>query len=169
MNISEQNKCPCLSGNEYSQCCGPYIKGDNIPGTPEQLMRSRYTAYTMANIDYVFATMADGALKQSDRAESLKWAKTSKWLGLEVTDAPVVNSDADYGEVEFIASFAQNNKQHKLKERAKFKKIEGRWFYTGNAVVNKNINNIDPVKVNKVGRNDPCSCGSGKKYKKCCG
>lgn len=26
-----------------------------------------------------------------------------------------------------------------------------------------------PVHVVKIGRNDPCSCGSGKKYKKCCG
>ena len=26
-----------------------------------------------------------------------------------------------------------------------------------------------PVKVQKVGRNDPCPCGSGKKYKNCCG
>jgi preprotein translocase subunit SecA len=26
-----------------------------------------------------------------------------------------------------------------------------------------------PVRVKKVGRNDPCPCGSGKKYKKCCG
>ena len=25
------------------------------------------------------------------------------------------------------------------------------------------------VKEQKVGRNDPCPCGSGKKYKKCCG
>ncbi len=25
-----------------------------------------------------------------------------------------------------------------------------------------------PIRVMKVGRNDPCPCGSGKKYKKCC-
>ena len=27
----------------------------------------------------------------------------------------------------------------------------------------------EPVTVDKVGRNEPCPCGSGKKYKKCCG
>jgi preprotein translocase subunit SecA len=27
----------------------------------------------------------------------------------------------------------------------------------------------EPIHVKKVGRNDPCPCGSGKKYKKCCG
>jgi len=26
-----------------------------------------------------------------------------------------------------------------------------------------------PAAANKVGRNDPCPCGSGKKFKKCCG
>ena len=26
-----------------------------------------------------------------------------------------------------------------------------------------------PKRVNKIGRNDPCPCGSGKKYKNCCG
>jgi uncharacterized protein YecA (UPF0149 family) len=26
-----------------------------------------------------------------------------------------------------------------------------------------------PVTVSKIGRNEPCPCGSGKKYKKCCG
>lgn len=29
------------------------------------------------------------------------------------------------------------------------------------------VNNREPIK--KIGRNDPCICGSGKKYKKCCG
>ena len=28
---------------------------------------------------------------------------------------------------------------------------------------------VEQRKVDKIGRNDPCSCGSGKKYKKCCG
>jgi SWIM/SEC-C metal-binding protein len=33
-------------------------------------------------------------------------------------------------------------------------------------------NMLNPVKSlisNKIGRNEPCPCGSGKKYKKCCG
>ena len=29
---------------------------------------------------------------------------------------------------------------------------------------------LEPIRTEpKVGRNDPCTCGSGKKYKKCCG
>lgn len=31
------------------------------------------------------------------------------------------------------------------------------------------LNQDGTVRIMKVGRNDPCPCGSGKKYKKCCG
>jgi len=33
----------------------------------------------------------------------------------------------------------------------------------------KALNPASPMKSEKIGRNDPCPCGSGKKYKKCCG
>ncbi len=33
----------------------------------------------------------------------------------------------------------------------------------------KLLNPPRPIRSEKVGRNDPCPCGSGKKYKKCCG
>lgn len=39
-------------------------------------------------------------------------------------------------------------------------------------VANQDLNKTkkaSPKRVNKIGRNDPCPCGSGKKYKQCCG
>ncbi len=33
----------------------------------------------------------------------------------------------------------------------------------------KMLNPDKPIKSNKISRNAPCSCGSGRKYKKCCG
>lgn len=35
--------------------------------------------------------------------------------------------------------------------------------------IKKEFNKVNTAVSNKVGRNDPCPCGSGKKYKKCCG
>ena len=35
--------------------------------------------------------------------------------------------------------------------------------------VNNNKKQISAKDIKKIGRNDPCPCGSGKKYKKCCG
>ena len=71
-------------------------------------MRSRYTAYTIADIDYVFDTMRDSALKDADRDESLKWAKNSKWYGLNIISSSDINKDSTEGEVVFIASYELN-------------------------------------------------------------
>ncbi len=69
--------CPCKSEKEYAQCCEPFIIGNQLPNTPEQLMCSRYTAYTQANIDYIVATMKGAALKDFDKASAKQWAKVS--------------------------------------------------------------------------------------------
>ena len=39
----------------------------------------------------------------------------------------------------------------------------------GSASDGKEKEKREPKRVNKIGRNDACSCGSGKKYKQCCG
>ncbi|MBP9722782.1 MAG: YchJ family protein [Gammaproteobacteria bacterium] len=166
MNKNELNLelCPCGSNNQYLDCCGLYITADKFPETPEQLMRSRYTAYTMANIDYIFDTMRDNALKNSDRVEALKWAKSSKWLGLEVLKTSV-NLENTEGEVEFIAKFQQNSHTQEHREHAKFKKYHNKWYYIGEV---PKVKAIPQLNKEKIGRNDECHCGSGKKYKKCC-
>lgn len=174
MNKSiELSNCPCGTNDSYDQCCGKYISQDSYPETPLQLMRSRYTAYVLSNIDYVFDTMRDEALKGADRVESMKWAKNSKWLGIEILDAPKVDKDSKYGEVEFIARYEINNKKHELQERSKFNKVHDRWYYVGSVYEKDNLaDSFEPITTvrvdNKTGRNDPCHCGSGKKHKKCC-
>lgn len=170
--MNNDNKlCNCNSGLEYNNCCELYISGKKIPDTPEQLMRSRYTAYTIANIDYIFDTMRDSALKEACPKESLKWAKNSKWLGLKILKSSI-DKDNITGDVEFIASYIIENKKHDLKEHSKFKKYDGKWYYVGTiADYISNQNKVETVRLTdeqKIGRNDPCFCGSGKKYKKCC-
>ena len=49
-------------------------------------------------------------------------------------------------------------------ERVQVAKPTSEGFASGQPIVRKPV-----VKTVKVGRNDPCPCGSGKKYKKCCG
>ena len=50
-------------------------------------------------------------------------------------------------------------------ERAEFEKLDGEWRF-----IDGHIFGPAPVKREepKIGRNDPCPCGSGKKFKKCC-
>lgn len=146
--------CPCGSEREYEACCGSYIQGGLIPQHPEQLMRSRYTAYTQANIDYIIQTMCGAALKGFNAVEASAWATSVQWMELKVLNA---SETGDEGVVEYAAYFVLQNQMQELRERSHFVRQNGRWFYDGE------------LKLQKIGRNDPCSCGSGKKYKKCCG
>lgn len=166
-------QCPCGAKNDYVQCCGQFISGEAVPQTPEQLMRSRYTAYTTANVDYIQSTMREDALESFDRKESLNWARNSKWIGLKIISASEINTSDVEGNVEFIASYIQNHQIQHLREHSKFKKEDGRWYFVGDYITNDSDTVYEPESFKqatgtKIGRNDACHCGSGKKFKKCC-
>lgn len=153
--ITSSSPCACNSNRTYNNCCEPYLLGKNFPDTPEALMRSRYTAYTYANIDYIQETMRGPALTNFNPEATRQWASQVQWLDLKILSAPAVAPKANIGFVEFIASFAQQNHRHIIHEHSEFHRLDGRWYY---------INGRTP----KVSRNSPCPCGSGKKFKQCC-
>lgn len=122
--------CPCgrKNGNRplaYSQCCALYIEGDSATPAPdpEALMRSRYTAFVMERADYLLATWAPAF-----RPETLEFEEGLKWLGLEVRD--VATHDDEHGEVEFVARSRSKGRGVRLHERSRFKRVDGKWFYT---------------------------------------
>lgn len=123
------DKCPCGSGHLYSKCCGRFIDNGELPQTPEQLMRSRYVAYTLANIDYIKNTMRGKALEGFEPIEAKVWAQACDWKNLKVVSAPAVPAMAQQGFVEYIASYKLNGKFHKLHENSHFEQIDGKWFY----------------------------------------
>ncbi len=121
--------CPCGKDKSYEKCCGLYIEGDNAAPTAEALMRSRYTAYTKANIDYIQATMQGKAAMGFDPTEARQWAKTVKWKGLKVLRTFPHETDSNRTYVEFVATYMLENKIHKLTEVSEFQLIEGKWYY----------------------------------------
>ena len=149
--------CPCGSGRGFDDCCGPVLAG-GAPASPEALMRSRYTAFTRADLDYLETTLAPEAKEDYDRAETEAWVKEAKWDGLEIRAA-------EGDQVEFVARYKMRGKIFAHHELASFRQNDGRWVYVDGVM------NPRPAQrsVEKVGRNDPCTCGSGKKFKKCCG
>lgn len=154
--------CPCGLNQSYDACCGRFIHGNALPATPEELMRSRYAAYTQANIDYIAQTMTGPAAKRFNAAEAADWVRNITWLNLEVMET---SGDNKQGFVEFIAQFSHENKKYILHELSEFHFINDRWFYVdGKTPVKQPFTN-----TNQPSRNDPCACGSGKKFKKCCG
>ncbi len=154
--------CPCGSGLSYTSCCGRYISQKEIAPTPEALMRSRYTAYTKSEIAYIEATSAEGALRDFSFKDSEQWSEQAEWIGLEVLQTPMVQGDIGF--VEFKVEYAISAVKKCLYEYSEFKRIEGAWYYVGS----KKIRTIDQKQQQKIGRNEPCPCGSGRKYKKCC-
>lgn len=154
--------CPCHSGKPYAECCELFISGKSLPKTPEQLMRSRYSAYTIINIDYIGRTMRGPAAKDFDKRETENWARQIEWLGLEVINTGIQDQN---GFVEFIAKYAKEGVTEQIHERSEFHRKDGKWYY----VNGKNPSSSAPIHVaHKAGRNDPCPCKSGKKFKKCC-
>ncbi|GHV73214.1 UPF0225 protein [Spirochaetia bacterium] len=159
--------CPCGSGRPYAECCEPYITGAQKPPTAESLMRSRYTAYAEHAVDYIVETcVRDTDEKQNiDVKETRAWSEGSKWLGLKILSVTRGGPADTEGTVEFEASYERDGLRDIHHERAQFKKVDGQWLYDEGDIVPKTIVRATP----KVGRNEPCPCGSGKKYKHCCG
>ncbi len=163
--------CPCGSEKEYSVCCELYISGAKVAPTPEALMRSRYTAYAKGVEPYLKETLAPESRGDYDPNAVKEWSQKSEWLGLTIESA---KGDT----VEFTAKYKTNEKVVEHHEVSKFKKIGERWYFlSGDSHVHEEGKGhehhhepIAPIKREgeKVGRNDPCACGSGKKFKKCC-
>jgi len=156
-------QCPCGSGRAYAQCCEPLIAGTLPAATTESLMRSRYTAYTKTAMDYLFETTHPGHRQGYDHEGTRKWAENAVWLGLEIVSSKGGEEDSQ-GEVEFIARFSEDGTEAAHHELGRFKKQDDRWYFTEGKMVG-----AKPLISNKTGRNEPCPCGSGSKYKKCCG
>ena len=128
-------------------------------------MRSRYTAYTRADLDYLYNSSGPAVRKDFDMASTRKWAESATWHGLEIIATHEGGDNDSRGVVEFVAHYevAENMCDHH--EIAEFGRSEGVWrFLDGRVIGPEPLRREEP----KVGRNDPCPCGSGKKHKKCC-
>ncbi|MBK3735483.1 SEC-C motif-containing protein [Azospirillum brasilense] len=163
MTTTATTECPCRSGKPLDACCGPYLDGSAPAPTAEALMRSRYSAFACGKIDYLQETLLPETREDFDRKEIETWAANSQWTGLEVRATEAGRAEDEEGVVEFVAHFTMNGKPQKHHETSRFAKRDGRWYYVDGTL------GARPRSGPKVGRNDPCTCGSGKKYKKCCG
>jgi SEC-C motif-containing protein len=169
--------CPCGSEANYENCCEPFIKGLTLPDTAEKLMRARYSAYVKNQTSYLRATLAPESLKGFDIGNARKWATESEWLGLKIKSTASGGVTDKIGTVEFVASYKQKGQVHDHHEISQFRKNnEGKWYFVSGETVSEDGDSAAaPSKretvvreLPKIGRNDPCSCGSGKKFKACC-
>ena len=164
--MNDATACPCNSGLPYASCCEPLIKGVTAAASPEALMRARYSAFAHQEMPYLLETLHPGQRSDYDEEGAAKWASESDWTGLEILDVKGDPATENSGSVEFRASYRRNGEKQEHHELAEFRKSKGIWyFFDGKMVSTGQYRREAP----KVGRNDPCPCGSGKKFKKCCG
>ncbi len=156
--------CTCGSGRNFDNCCGPILAGA-LPETAEALLRSRYTAFATANTDYLVETLTADIKDSFDRIEAESTAADAKWKSLQLRTVTGGGVGDDTGTIEFVAEFVLRGEKRIHHELSQFRREGGRWLCAGGQMNPK----PPPVQAKKVGRNDPCSCGSGKKFKKCCG
>jgi SEC-C motif-containing protein len=149
------SNCPCGSGNAFNQCCGHNHAATPAPSA-ELLMRSRYSAYVLGRVDYLQATTLPAQQAALDIEGISRWSLNSTWLGLEVNDSVVLGGKPEHALVTFTARWHDQSGEHAHQERSAFVQCNGKWYF------------IDPTVPLKAGRNDPCPCGSGAKFKKCC-
>jgi SEC-C motif-containing protein len=177
---SASKSCPCGSEKSFASCCQPIIQGKAKAETAEQLMRARYTAFTTQDIDFILETHHPKTRNEVPREDVEKWSKGSEWLGLRILQTEAGQKGDEQGVVYFQAQYRaapENEKDAKKAEGAEkilydhqekslFMKEKGEWkFLDGQALNPGPIRRTEP----KIGRNDPCHCGSGKKFKKCHG
>lgn len=156
--------CPCGSDRAFDDCCGPILAG-GAALTAEALMRSRYTAYVRGDIDHIERSNAAALAEVFDRAGAVAMASELDWKGLQIVGVTDGGPDDQTGQVEFRTHFSRLGQDLAHHELASFHREDGRWVFAEGKMNPKQA----PVRVVQVGRNDPCPCGSGKKFKKCCG
>jgi len=154
--------CPCGSTLDLDACCGRFHAGEPAP-TAEALMRSRYAAYALGRLDYIAATCAGPAAAAFDLKEAEQSQLGTRWLGLEILGTRKGREGDEDGTVSFIARYSHNGAGGELRETSRFRRIDGRWVYWDR------VREASAPRGASVGRNDPCPCGSGRKFKKCCG
>lgn len=156
--------CPCGSKQPEAKCCAPLHKG-GVAKTAEQLMRSRYSAYVRGEIDYIIATHDPDTRGDVDREATAQWSKETTWKGLQILATDKGGEADDTGIVEFVATGEARGHEIRHHERSRFRKVDGRWYFVDGETPKK----APVVKGAELGRNEPCHCGSGKKFKRCHG
>ncbi len=177
--LTHNTPCPCGSNKDYAHCCGLLHSKKDHARTAEALMRSRYTAFVAGEIQYLYDTLAPESRSDYDEKSTREWANSVHWKGLKILSTEKGLESDDKGKVEFVATYEKDGTGLDHHEVSQFRKSkEGIWFFVdGDGHTHKEgegHQHHTPVQTfkregPKIGRNDPCTCGSGKKYKKCCG
>ncbi len=123
------NSCPCGSDQLFVNCCEPIISGKKDATTAQELMRSRYTAFTQSNIGYLMRSHSAKTRPIKERKSIEEWAKSVNWMGLTIIQAQAGEASDEIGYVEFKALYLENGKPQQIHEKSVFQRENGKWMY----------------------------------------
>ncbi len=155
----EKQACPCGRNVIFENCCGRYLDYPKRVPTAEALMRSRYSAFVLSNEAYILECWHSSTRPAPRDLTS----ESIHWLSLDVVSISAGKIEDNTGSVEFVATYKHNGLIELLHETSRFIKEQGRWYYLDGKI------HEAENRLNKISRNAHCPCGSGKKYKRCCG
>lgn len=123
--------CYCGNTKSYKDCCEVYHKNGGKTETAEQLMRSRYSAFVLANGDYLMLTHHSASRPIHEKKAIVKWAKSVEWIKLEILQTSKGNENDTDGTVTFNAYFYELGKVNVIHEKSAFIKENNQWTYLG--------------------------------------
>ncbi|RYY78025.1 MAG: YchJ family protein [Moraxellaceae bacterium] len=147
--------CPCGSLQSYRQCCQPLHESSQVAISAEQLMRSRYAAFVMGEIDYIVQTTVPAQQGLLDVQAITDWSQQNQWLGLSII-ASQPDVKPRHAHVEFVARFKDQQGEQQHRELSSFVHSGTRWYF------------LDPTVQPMPSLKSDCLCGSGQKFKRCC-
>ncbi len=124
MSRAQPTRCPCGSGDTYAACCFPFHRGEAAPATAQLLMRSRYSAFAVGDVDYL-----RDSWHRSTRPAEIALDATVTWTWLEIVDTAAGGLFDSDGIVEFRAHYRSPQGRRIRHERSRFTRDGGRWVY----------------------------------------
>ncbi|MBI9000385.1 SEC-C domain-containing protein [Corynebacterium sp. CCM 9185] len=119
------DRCPCGSGDTYGSCCGAILDGSKRAPTAEALMRSRYTAFCVGDVDHLLASW-----HPDTRPAELTLDADTRFFLLVVHGTSGGGPFDATGRVHFTAHYRTSaGKRGTQEEDSAFTRVGGRWVY----------------------------------------
>ncbi len=151
--------CECGKDTTFAECCGRFLDGSHKPRTAEELVRSRFVAFGLGNFDYIEQTQLDPL------EAGVRNREAPEWEYLEILSCQEGSDSDEYGTVEFVAYY-RLGEQRRHRELSRFVKVDGEWRYKDGDISDEPVSESAGSSADP---DDPCPCGSGRKFKRCCG
>ncbi|MAK71971.1 MAG: Zn-binding protein [Idiomarina sp.] len=124
--MTSNELCPCGSSKGYSTCCQPLHQNIQLAQTPEQLMRSRYSAFVLKLNQYLLKTW-----HPQTRPKTLNLDDQPHWVKLQILSS---EKTANSGKVHFRAFYNEQGEIGFMEELSDFICENGQWFYVSGKV-----------------------------------